>query len=408
MEISERYLIHRSKNYEILEYSMQKKTISLHPSTESKILEWFTKRTTPAVFLVGPPGVGKTTLAYRVMEQMNFRIREFNASHTRSGTCFRKVILPLLEHGGIIHMMENGQQGGLGVILDEIDGLSSGEKGGLQSLLTYLREWVPEKPGVPCIFISNTIQQRVLQAISRYCLTFKVNCPEEQHVQTLLGGSIPEKWKQTGLGDLRPLLRGEYVSYTDTEEDTLVIPDGVVPLAKWCLYNEIDPFLTLELENNDSNLAGLVIAENIPDRLMLVKGDTRDAWNLYMKMFHCIQESDYADYWAFFYQTWRLLSLSQDVKINIMNLFLSKYAPYHGEEPSIETIRYTPVLTKQSALFNVWKVLCELADSKKIPIRLSPYALMLEANVETALGTGGKKQDKRKKTDNTRLFIPAQ
>lgn len=368
-------------------------------------MEWFTHRTTPAVFLIGPPGVGKTTLAYRVMESMGFRIREFNASHTRSGACFRKVILPLLERGGVINMMETGKQGGLGVILDEIDGLSSGEKGGLQSLLAYLREWSPEHPGVPCIFISNTIQQRVLQAISRYCLTFKVDTPEEQHVETLLGGSVPTRWKMNGLGDLRPLLRGEYAT-EEQEECMISIPEGVVPLAKWCLYNEIDPYLTLEMENNDSNLAGLVIAENIPDRLHAVKGDTKEGWDIYMKMFRCIQESDYADYWAFFYQTWRLLALSQDVKINTMNLFLSKYAPYHGEEPSLDKIRYTPVLTKQSALFNVWKLLCELADAKKVPIRLSPYTLMLEANVEMALGTGGKKQDKRKKADNMRLFTP--
>jgi len=365
-------------------------------------MEWFKHRTTPAVFLIGPPGIGKTTLAYRVMELMGFRIREFNASHTRSGACFRKVILPLLERGGVINMMETGKQGGLGVILDEIDGLSSGEKGGLQSLLTYLRDWVPEKPGVPCIFISNTIQQRVLQGISRYCLTFKVGSPEEEHVQTLLGSAVPEQWKVNGMGDLRPLLRGEYANY-HSEETFVNIPEGVVPLAKWCLYNNIDPYLTLEMENNDSNLAGLVIAENIPDRLHAVTGDSKAGWDIYMKMFRCIQESDYADYWAFFYQTWRLLGLSQDVKINTMNLFLSKYAPYDGEEPSIEKIRYTPVLTKQSALFNVWKLLCELADEKKVPIRLSPYTLMLEANVETALGTGGKKQDKRKKADNMRL-----
>jgi len=380
------------------------KTLCLHPSIEKTILTWFDNRTTPAVFLVGPPGVGKTTLAYRVLEQKGFRVSEFNASHTRSGACFRKVILPLLERGGVINMMENGKQGGLGVILDEIDGLSSGEKGGLQSLLTYLREWKPSRPGVPCIFISNTIQQRMLQAISRYCLTFKVGTPDEGQVCELLGNPVPELWKVAGGGDLRPLLRGEYdTAPRDYDEDQTPIPDGVVPLAKWCLYSQMDPFMTLEMENNDSNLAGLVIAENIPDRLEGVKGDTREAWDIYLKMFRCIQESDYADYWAFFYQTWRLLGLSQDVKLNTMNLFLQKEAPWNKEEPGVEIMRYTPVLTKQSALFNAWKLLCEIADTRGVPIRLSPYALMMAANVETATGTGGKKQDKKKKVDNMLL-----
>jgi hypothetical protein len=210
----------------------------------------------------------------------------------------------------------------------------------------------------------------------------------------------------SGLGDLRPLLRGEY-SREDNDDPVLSIPEGVVPLAKWSLYNEIDPYLTLEMENNDSNLAGLVIAENIPDRLHAAKGDTREAWDIYMKMFKCIQESDYADYWAFFYQTWRLLGLSQDVKINTMNLFLNKYAAYAGSAaeaknggPPPGDIRYTPVLTKQSALFNAWKLLCEIADTQGVPIRLTPSALIMSANIEAANGGGGKKQDKKKKVDS--------
>lgn len=382
---------------------MSSKTICLHPTIEQSILKWFDNRTVPAVFLVGPPGVGKTTLAYRVMEAKGLRVREFNASHTRSGANFRKVILPLLQRGGVIHMMEKGEQGGLGVILDEIDGLSSGEKGGLQSVLAYLREWKPSTPGVPVVFISNTIQQRMLQMISRHCLTFKVGCADTHQVAELLGGhEPPPQWMLSG-GDLRPLLRGEFAHrHTIIEDDEenqfdMNVPDGVVPLAKWCLYSEMDPFLTLEMENNDSNLAGLVITENLPDRLEGVKGNTREAWDLYLKMFRCIQESDYADYWAFFYQTWRLLGLSQDVKLNTINLYLSRDAQWKGEEPSLDTIRYTPVLTKQSALFNAWKILCEIAKTDDIPIRLTPYAL--------AIGQGDsiKKENRKKKVDSMHL-----
>jgi len=380
-------------------------TVCLHPTIENAILQWFDKRTTPAVFLVGPPGVGKTTLAYRVMQQHNMRISEFNASHTRSGACFRKIILPLLQRGGVINMMENGKQGGLGVILDEIDGLSSGEKGGLQSLLAYLREWKPTTPGVPVIFISNTIHQRMLQMISRYCLTFKVGMADETQISSLIGSEVPDKWKMNSGGDLRPLLRGEYTMKNFDDDMPVEVPDGVYALAKWCLYSEIDPYLTLEMENNDSNLTGLVIAENLPDRLEGVKGDTREAWDLYLKLFHCIQQSDYADYWAFFYQTWRLLALSQDVKLNTINLFLTQQAPWKGEEPPLSAIRYTTVLTKQSALFNAWKLLCDISDTQGVSIRLTPLALQMAAAAEAAAGTGGKKQDKKKKVESMMLSV---
>lgn len=375
------------------------KTICLHPTVEETICKWFENRTTPAVFLVGPPGVGKTTLAYRIFKQKHLRVSEFNASHTRSGANFRKIILPLLQRGGVIHMMETGTQGGLGVILDEIDGLSSGEKGGLQSLLAYLREWKPTNPGIPVIFISNTIQQRMLQMISRYCLTIRVGQAHEQEVKKLIGHPAPMSWN----GDLRPLLRGEIIKEKEIDEDETFKepPDGVVPLAKWCLYSEMDPYLTLEMENNDSNLAGLVISENIPDRLEKSKGNTREAWDIYLKLFRCIQESDYADYWAFFYQTWRLLNLSQDVKINTINLFLFKDAPWKGEEPSLENIRYTPVLTKQSALFNAWKLLCEIADKEGIPIRLTPYRLVSLIGNDNIVD--GKKDNKKKKVESMSL-----
>ena len=80
-------------------------TVCLHPEIEDSIMRWLGERDKPAVLLLGPPGIGKTTLALRVFKMAGLRPIEFNASHTRSGTSFRKTILPLLKEGGIVQML---------------------------------------------------------------------------------------------------------------------------------------------------------------------------------------------------------------------------------------------------------------------------------------------------------------
>ena len=64
----------------------QQETVCLHPEVEESILRWIVDRHKPAVLLLGPPGIGKTTLALRTFKLAGLRSIEFNASHTRSGT----------------------------------------------------------------------------------------------------------------------------------------------------------------------------------------------------------------------------------------------------------------------------------------------------------------------------------
>ena len=342
-------------------------TSCLHPDIENKIKEWIQKREYSAVLLLGKPGVGKTTIAHRMFKDSGLKTVEFNASQTRSGASFRKTILPLLKEGGILQMMENGTKGGIGILLDEIDGLSNSEKGGLSELLTYLKTDDCKK-GRPVILISNTLDSRVLQQISKLCLTFEVKSPTKDRIYDWLGTYPPDNFN----GDLR-ILQRQIKGYEIAKEEFEIV-EGVVPIAWWALYQSWDPLLDLDIENNEGNLASLIILENIPERIQNSVGNNYEAWKKYSSLFNAYYLSDEGDFWAFFYQCWNILPLSLQIKLKNISLRLSEELPLKNSSklPSIEQLRYTPVLTKQSAMFNAWKLLCEISNDYKVPVRLTP------------------------------------
>jgi hypothetical protein len=359
---------------------------SLHPSVEESLRRWLKAPTTAAFLLVGSPGIGKTTLAREILTKESYKIIELNASHTRSGQAFKKQIIPLLTHKSVLESISpKSDKHKLAVLLDEIDGLSLGEKGGLNELLDYMRKW-KNNTVHPLILICNEIKGRAYQHIVRLSTYVPIEFPET-HVKQWLGKSIRPEVLATA--DLRIILRSleghdsilirqkqEYEQEQTTvpqvtEGETEEPSTEILQFSHSCLYELWDPFIIPEVENNLGNLSGLCVHENMHKRLI----HSKDAWKIYKEFLLTFDLSDKADYWAFFYQNWNLLRPSFQLKLKITNAFLHEFPA--SEVPPVSSLDFTQVLTKQSSMYNTWKQMIQFSDDKGCSIEEIPSVLSM-------------------------------
>jgi hypothetical protein len=369
----------------------EQETACLHPEIEEAMMTWLQhrqipeKKVPPAFLLIGSPGIGKTTMVYRVCKTTKYWIQEFNASHTRTGSSFRQTILPLLTEPGISALIHPSTPNGRAILLDEMDGLSQGEKGGLQELLDYLKSKRPFKDDAPLFLICNVMEGRVMQQLLKYCCVKYVAMPKKEALDTFYKQPISESLYK--LGDIRKVSQGLLCdstkdAYVKNKQDDLDKNVHVAIRAAWfTLFEAWNPTDELDLETKDANLAGLLFHQNLP--LYLEKGAD---YKLYEQILEYIRWSDRADFWAFFHQCWNLLPLSYHLKLKYPNQILQGYEK-PDPIPNLQDLVYTQVLTKQSALFNSWKEMNRVSNDMNIPFRcVSQWATYQTGKLKDTLG----------------------
>ncbi|MGY5141010.1 MAG: AAA family ATPase [Candidatus Nitrosopumilus sp. Bin_571-38] len=121
------------------------------------IIEWFVKwkKGTKPLLLVGPPGIGKTTIAYLVAKQFGYDMIGLNASDVRSKSRINEILMPVLGNVSVL--------GTPMIFVDEVDGIHGrGDYGGASALVDILKE-----PTVPIVLAANNDTSDKMKSIKK-------------------------------------------------------------------------------------------------------------------------------------------------------------------------------------------------------------------------------------------------
>jgi len=101
-----------------------------------------------AILLHGPAGTGKTSLAHALAKETDSEIIELNASDLRNKEQLEKILKPSSEQASLFKKTKV-------ILVDEVDGISTVDRGGLPELLTLI-----DKSKFPVIITANDIWQQ--------------------------------------------------------------------------------------------------------------------------------------------------------------------------------------------------------------------------------------------------------
>jgi replication factor C large subunit len=112
-------------------------------------------RTKKAMVLFGPPGTGKTTLAHTAAGETNSEIFELNASDLRNKYKLDEILKPAMQQKSLTRNNKI-------ILVDEVDGISTADRGGLQELLKLI-----EISRYPIIITANDIWNKNLSPLRK-------------------------------------------------------------------------------------------------------------------------------------------------------------------------------------------------------------------------------------------------
>lgn len=326
------------------------------------------------LYIYGDPGTGKTTFITNILKKLDYDIIKYDAGDIRNAAVIEDITKHNMSDKNVMSLFHKKVKK-IAIIMDEIDGMNNGDKGGINSLIKLIRPKKTKKQKLeeitmnPIICIGNYRIDKKIKELMKVCNTIELKTPNQVQVLNIcnkllvnIDTNIKSKIVTHVQGDLRKL-KSIYNLYKNKPEFfTLEILDNIFQIKS---YNDdtkkitnklINQYFPLNEHNNlmnetDRTSVGLLWHENIID--VIEKKDKKISIPFYISQLDNICFADYIDRITFQKQIWQFNEMSSLIKTLKNNkcyhemLNFDKKTKYNPDE-----VRFTKVLTKYSTEYN--------------------------------------------------------
>ena len=324
------------------------------------------------IYVYGDPGTGKSSFVINILKELDYDIIKYDAGDIRNTSVIEDITKHNMSDKNIMSLF-NKKIKKIAIIMDEIDGMNNGDKGGINTLIKLIRPKKTKKQKLeevtinPIICVGNYRMDKKIKELMKVCNTVELKTPTpcqiSQIVQNLLPTTeiyIKNKISSFVQGDLRKLnsIYTIYKNKPDIFNNEII--ENIFQLKS---YSDDTKKITNKLINNYYNIGqhnsimnetdrtsvGLLWHENIID--VLDKSEKKQSIPFYINQLENICFADYIDRITFQKQIWQFNEMSSLIKTFKNNKhyhenFIKKQK-YNPTE-----VRFTKVLTKYSTEYN--------------------------------------------------------
>lgn len=332
--------------------------------------------TKKGIYIHGPPGCGKTSFVKSILKKLEYDTILYDAGDVRNKALFQNIDHNHVSNRNVLDLMRRKPRK-IAIVMDEIDGMNNGDKGGIDALIKLIRQKKTKKQRTenttsnPIICIGSNENDKKIRELMKACYIFELKPPTSYQMATLLEDLLPpfHNWKHEFKNNVLQYLQGDLRKMLSLynlweHKPHMLCPETLNKIFHIKMYNEDSKKIAWKLLHNsvpleehnlfmnetDRTTVALLWHENIGTMLSQYKCE--QFLPFYNQLLDNMCFADYIGRITFQSQIWQFNEMTSLIKTFHNNFLFHKSFKSSAKNLPLEKIDFTKVLTKYSTEYN--------------------------------------------------------